>query len=70
MTEQNNTTMQVFLGEQAKQLIIKESYPVGSIGVAPHQGKFTWWFWDGFIFDSGMESTEAKALTTAKMNLR
>jgi hypothetical protein len=62
--------MQVFTGAQAQQMISNETYPVGSIGITRKPTGWAYWFWDGFIFDSGLEETEDQALRTAKKNWR
>jgi len=62
--------MQVFTGAQAQQMIINENYPVGSIGISNTPEGWAYWYWDGFIFDSGVEQTEKMAFSTAKRNIR
>ena len=60
--------MKVFLNEQAQDLLIKDKIPVNSIGVCKSNEGWAYWYWDGSIFDSGVKSTEAEALATAKAN--
>ncbi len=62
--------MQVFTGAQAQRMIINENYPLGSIGVFKTLTGWAYWFWDGFIFDSGTKQTEVEAFSTAKKNIR
>jgi hypothetical protein len=62
--------MQVFTGAQAQRMIINENYPLGSIGVFKTLTGWAYWFWDGFIFDSGIKQTEVEAFSTAKKNIR
>jgi hypothetical protein len=70
LTQQNITAMQVFTGAQAQQMIIRDTYPVGSIGVFKSPAGWAYWFWDGFIFDAGTKPTEEEAFRTAKKNWR
>lgn len=60
--------MQVFTGAQAQQMIINQTYPVGSIGIIRTPTGWAYWFWDDFIFDSGEKQSETEAFSTAKKN--
>jgi len=62
--------MTVYTGEQAREMILKDKYPIGSIGVCKALGGYAYWFWDGHTFDSGVEETEAEAIAMAKKNWR
>ena len=62
--------MTIYTGQQAYNMIQKNDYPVNSIGVTRCTQGFAYWFFDGWTFDSGVESTEEKALRTAKKNWR
>lgn len=60
--------MTVYTGSAARDIIRNDKYPVNSIGVCRTTQGYAYWFWDGWTFDSGVESTEEKALRTAKKN--
>jgi hypothetical protein len=62
--------MKVFTGSQAKDMILKDQYPIGSIGVCNTKYGWAYWFWDGHIFDSGVGNSEKDALGKAKLNLK
>jgi hypothetical protein len=62
--------MTIYTGSQAQAIIRQGKYPINSIGVTRCTQGYAYWFWDGWTFDSGVESTEEKALRTAKKNWR
>ena len=62
--------MTVYTGSQASEIIRNKNYPVNSIGICKLSKGYGYWFWDGFMFDFGIESTEKEALRTAKKNWR
>jgi hypothetical protein len=62
--------MTIYTGSQAQAIIRQDKYPINSIGVTQCTQGYAYWFWDGWTFDSGVESTEEKALRTAKKNWR
>jgi hypothetical protein len=62
--------MTVYTGAQAQEMILKDKYPVGSIGIVKTKYGYAYWFWDGHTFDSGVEETETEAIATAKKNWR
>jgi len=63
-------SMTIYTGSQAQAIIRQDKYPINSIGVTRCTQGYAYWFWDGWTFDSGVESTEEKALRTAKKNWR
>jgi len=62
--------MKVFTGKQAEDMILKDRYPIDSIGVCKTKYGYAYWFWNGHTFDSGVEETEEQALRTAKANFK
>lgn len=61
--------MNIYIGQQAKDMIDKDQIPVNSIGVCKVNQGWAYWYWDGHIFDSGVKKSEELALNTAKSNL-
>jgi len=66
----NRSFMKVFTGKQAEDMILKDRYPIDSIGVCKTKYGYAYWFWNGHTFDSGVEETEEQALRTAKANFK
>jgi hypothetical protein len=62
--------MNVFIGKQAEDMILKDKYPDNSIGVCRTKYGWAYWYWDGHTFDSGVEESEELALNKAKRNVR
>lgn len=62
--------MNIYLNYQAKSMIESGNLPFDSIGVFKTDEGFSYWYCDGFTFDSGVEQSEKQALRTAKKNWR
>jgi hypothetical protein len=60
--------MTVYLGSGASDIFKTGKYPVDSIGICNTIQGFTYWFWDGFTFDSGVMEPEEQAFRSAKLN--
>ena len=61
--------MQVFMRDQAQEILNKRKFPINSIGVCRCNDGWCYWYYTKTIFDSGVELTEEEALRTAKMNI-
>jgi len=65
------STMEVYLGKQAKSLFYGRDIPIDSIGVfQSHVGEWLYWFNDGWTYDTGFADTEVEAMETAKRNFK
>lgn len=63
--------MNVYIGDQAKQMFHEMDVPEKSIGVfQSNSGDWVYWFNDGWAYDSGSAETELEALRKAKENFR
>ena len=61
--------MNIYLGKQAEEMLMKDRIPLNSIGVCKSRYGWGYWFYNESIFDSGIESTEFEALDKAKKNI-
>jgi hypothetical protein len=65
------STMEIYLGKQAKSLFYGRDVPINSIGVFQTiGGDWLYWFNDGWTYDTGVADTEVEAIETAKKNFR
>lgn len=65
------STMEIYLGKQAKSLFYGRDVPINSIGVFQTiGGDWLYWFNDNWTYDTGVADTEVEAMETAKKNFR
>jgi hypothetical protein len=65
------STMEIYLGKQAKSLFYGRDVPINSIGVFQTiGGDWLYWFNDGWTYDTGCADTEVEAIEIAKRNFK
>jgi hypothetical protein len=65
------STMEIYLGKQAKSLFYGRDVPINSIGVFQTiGGDWLYWFNDDWTYDTGCADTEVEAMETAKRNFK